>query len=135
MSKTTYFIPTYIIVSTERVARFFLHYVQKLYNLLCIILDYRLQFVTLFTRELYYLLRVKVILSTTQYLQTNRQTKQVNLKLNQYIWLFVSKRQDYQHDLTSFYYSLFDILILTSSPSSIIFLYQLQQSKVLNVNI
>lgn len=86
-------------------------------------LDHRLQFVTLFIRELYYLLSIKVTLSTTWYSQTSRQTKWINSELDQYLWLFISKRQDNWHDLTSFYYSLFYISILISSPSLTVFSY------------
>ena len=63
VSKTANFIPIHIIITIERIARLFLHYVWKLHSLLtCVILDKGLQFIVFFTKELYYLLRVEIVL-------------------------------------------------------------------------
>ena len=60
-----YFILTYTIISIEKVIRLFLYYVWKFHNLFThIISDYDPQFVALFTKKLYYLLRIEVASST-----------------------------------------------------------------------
>ena len=65
VSKRTHFIPAYITVTMKNITRLFLYYVWKLHSLLtCIVLDQELQFVVLFMKELYYLLKVKIVLST-----------------------------------------------------------------------
>jgi len=61
MSKRTHFILIYTTVTMESIARLFLHYVWKLYSLSSyVVLDRGLQFVALFTKKLYYLLRVEI---------------------------------------------------------------------------
>ena len=63
VSKTANFIPIHIIITIERIAWLFLYYVWKLHSLLtCVILDKGLQFIVFFTKELYYLLRVEIVL-------------------------------------------------------------------------
>jgi len=81
--KRAYFIPTNTTVATESIAKLFLYNVWKLYSLSnCMVLDKGLQFVLLFTKKLYQLLRVEIAFSTTWYLQLDRQTEQVNQKLD-----------------------------------------------------
>jgi len=83
-----------------KAARLFLHQVWKLYGLpKCVISDCGPQFIARFTRELYYLLEIKLASSTAWYPQTDGQTERVNQKLDQYLWLFVNKRQDDWYDL------------------------------------
>jgi len=82
-------------VTVEGAARLFLHQVWKLHGLpKCVILDHGPQFIARFTRELYCLLGIKLASSTAQYSQTDGQTERVNQELDQYLWLFVNKRQD-----------------------------------------
>ena len=50
-------------------------------------------------RELYYLFGIKIVLFITWYLQTDRQTEQINQELNQYLQLFISKSKDDWHDI------------------------------------
>ena len=57
------------------------------------------QFVIQFTRELYQLLGIKVATSTAYHLQTDRQTECLNQELEQYIRLFINKRQSDWDDL------------------------------------
>ena len=93
--KRAHFIPTHMTVTVEGVARLFLHQVWKLHSLSkYVILDCRPQFVACFTKELYCLLEIKLVSSTAWHPQTNRQTEHVNQELDQYLWLFVNKRQD-----------------------------------------
>jgi len=87
-------------VTAEGAARLFLHQVWKLHSLpTCIVLDHRPQFVASFTRELYRLLGIKLASSTAWHSQTDGQTERVNQELDQYLWLFVNKRQDNWYDL------------------------------------
>ena len=87
-------------VTVEGAARLFLYNIWKLYGLpQHIILDHRPQFVVLFTRELYWLLGVQLASSTAWHPQTDRQIEYVNQELDQYLWLFVNKRQDDWYDL------------------------------------
>jgi len=61
VSKQVHFIPTHMTVTAEGAARLFLHQVWKLHGLLkCVILDRGPQFVARFTKELYYLLGIKL---------------------------------------------------------------------------
>ena len=92
VSKQAHFILTYMTVTAEEAARFFLHQVWKLHGLLkCVVLDCRPQFVTRFTRELYHLLGIKLTSSIAWHPQTDRQTERVNQELDQYLWLFVNE--------------------------------------------
>lgn len=62
MSKKIYFILTHITVIAESTAKLTLYYVWKHYSLSTyIMLDRGLQFIVLFTKELYYLFRVKIV--------------------------------------------------------------------------
>ena len=100
VSKRAHFIPTHTTVTAEGVARLFLHQVWKLHSLpTCVVSDCGPQFVARFTRELYRLLGIKLASSTAWHPQTNRQTERVNQELDQYLRLFVNKRQDDWYDL------------------------------------
>jgi len=87
-------------VTVEGAARLFLHQVWKLHGLpKYIVSDRRPQFVACFTRELYYLLGIKLASFTAWHPQTNGQTERVNQELDQYLRLFVNERQDDWYDL------------------------------------
>jgi len=89
-----------MMVTAEGAARLFLHQVWKLHGLpKYVISDRRPQFVACFTRELYRLLGIKLASSTAWYPQTDGQTECVNQELDQYLQLFVNKRQDNWYDL------------------------------------
>ena len=65
VSKQAHFILIHMTVMAEGAARLFLHQVWKLHSLpMCIVLDRGPQFVAHFTRELYYLLGIKLVSST-----------------------------------------------------------------------
>ena len=55
--------------------------------------DRELQFAAELTKKLNQILGIKTKLSTSFYLQTDRQTKQINQELEQYPWFFVDHRQ------------------------------------------
>jgi len=100
VSKQAHFIPMHMTVIAEGVTRLFLHQVWKLYGLLtCVVLDHGPQFVTRFTRELYHLLGIKLASSTAWHPQTDGQMEHINQELDQYLQLFVNKRQDDWYDL------------------------------------
>jgi len=100
VSKQAHFILMHITVTVEGAARLFLHQVWKLHGLpKCIILDRGPQFVARFTKELYYLLGIKLVSSIAWHSQTNRQMECVNQELDQYLWLFVNKQQDNWYNL------------------------------------
>jgi len=92
VSKRTHFILTYTTVTAERAARLFLYQVWKLHSLLkCIVLDRRPQFIACFTKELYWLLGIKLVSSTAWHPQSDRQIECINQELDQYLQLFVNK--------------------------------------------
>jgi len=64
ISKSTYFILTYTTtITAEGTARLFLYYIWKLHGLLNhVVLDRNLQFVILFTQELYHFLEIEITL-------------------------------------------------------------------------
>jgi len=95
VSREVYFIPIHTTVTVEEAARLFLHHVWKLYGLLKrVVSDRGPQFVASFTKELYRLLGIRLSSSTAWHPQTDRQTEHVNQELNQFLCLFVNKRQD-----------------------------------------
>jgi len=62
VSKRAYFIPIHTTVTAEGAARLFLYQVWKLHSLpRCVVSDCGPQFVARFTRELYYLLGIKLV--------------------------------------------------------------------------
>jgi len=95
VSKWAHFIPTHTTVTAEGAARLFLHQVWKLHGLpKYVVSDRGLQFIARFTRELYQLLGIKLASATAWHPQTDGQTERVNQELDQYLRLFVNKRQD-----------------------------------------
>jgi len=87
-------------VTVEGAARLFLHQVWKLHSLpMCVVSDHGPQFVARFTRELYRLLGIKLVSSTAWHPQTDGQTEHINQELDQYLQLFVNKRQDNWYNL------------------------------------
>jgi len=66
---TAHFILIHTTVTTERIARLFLHYMWKLHGFSTyVISDRSLQFIILFTKEFYYLFGVKIALFIVWYL-------------------------------------------------------------------
>jgi hypothetical protein len=57
------------------------------------------QFTAAFTTEFYHLLGIKAAKTTVYHPQADGQTEQVNQKLEQYLWLFISERQKNWMDL------------------------------------
>jgi len=82
VSKKAYFASTYTTITVKYTVRLFLHHTWKLHGLSnCIFLDQELQFVVLFTKELYSLLSVEITLFIAWHPQTDGKTEQVNQEL------------------------------------------------------
>jgi hypothetical protein len=95
VSKCSHFIPTHTTITALGSARLYLQNVWKLHGLPNSMLsDRRPQFVAEFMRELYCLLGITILSSTTYHPQLDGQTEHVNQELEQYIQIFVSKRQN-----------------------------------------
>jgi len=81
--KQAHFVLTHMTVTAEGAARLFLHQIWKLYSLpIHIVSDRRPQFVAHFTRELYHMLRIKLVSSTAWHSQTDRQMERINQELD-----------------------------------------------------
>ena len=93
----TYFVATTKEILAEELAQLFRDNIWKLYRLLKnVISDKRPQFIVNLTKKLNKILGIKMKLLIFFYLQTNRQTKQINQKLEQYLQFFVDYRQKNQ---------------------------------------
>ncbi|ESK80729.1 hypothetical protein Moror_16581 [Moniliophthora roreri MCA 2997] len=97
-----HFLPTHTTINAEGAARLYLKEVWKHHGLpVNMISDRGTQFVAEFTRELYWLLGIKLAASTAYHPQTDGQTEQVNQELEEYLCLFVSHCQDDWDELLS----------------------------------
>ena len=94
LSKITYFVTMTEETLAERLVKLFRDNIWKLHGLLESVVSNRgPQFVAELTRELNKMLGIETKLSTVFYLQIDRQTEQINQKLEQYLWFFVDHRQ------------------------------------------
>ena len=95
VSKVSHFIPTHTTITALGAAHLFLAHVWKHHRLLKqVVLDQGPQFVAELTWELYRLLGIKLAATTAYHPQGDGQTERVNQELEQYLRLFVNKRQD-----------------------------------------
>jgi len=102
VSKRVHFVPTYTTVTVEEAARLFLHHVWKLHSLpKRVVSDHGPQFVASFTKKLYRLLGIWLSSSIAWHPQTDRQVECVNQELDQFLHLFVNKRQNDWYNLLS----------------------------------
>jgi len=100
VSKRVHFVRTYTTVIVEEVARLFLHHVWKLHGLpKRVVSDRGPQFVASFTKKLYRLLGIRLSSSIAWHPQTDRQTECINQELDQFLHLFVNKRQNGWYNL------------------------------------
>jgi transposase InsO family protein len=98
--KWAHFIPTHTTITALRTVWSFLNNVWKLHRLpFNVLSDQGPQFIVKFMKELYKLLGIKMLASTTYHPQSNGQTEHVNQELEWYIQLFVGERQDDWDDL------------------------------------
>jgi len=100
VSKRVHFVPMHTTVTAEEAARLFLHHIWKLHSLpKCVVSNHGPQFIASFTKELYRLLGIQLSSSTAWHPQMDRQTEHVNQELNQFLRLFVNKRQNDWYNL------------------------------------
>ena len=79
LSTIVYFVVAMEEISVEELVRLFRNNIQKLYELpKSVILDMKPQFVVKLTKELNSILEIKTRLLIVFYLQTDRQTEQIN---------------------------------------------------------
>jgi transposase InsO family protein len=92
LTKRTHFIPTHTTINAEGTALLFLKEVWKHHETPRVVISNRgPQFVAVFTRELYKLLGIKLVMSTAYHPQTGRQTERVNQVLEGYLCIFTSQ--------------------------------------------
>ena len=95
VTKRAHFISTVTTISAAGTAQLFLSNVWKHHGLPWkVVSDRGPQFVAEFTRELYWLLGIKLAATTAYHPQGDGQTEWVNQELEQYLCLFTNQRQD-----------------------------------------
>jgi len=95
VGKCSHFIETVTTVTAAGAANLYLRNVWKLHGLLRKVMSDRgPQFIAAFLKELYQLLGIEAMTSTTYHPQTDGQTERVNQELEQYLWIFIRERQD-----------------------------------------
>ena len=94
VGKRAHFVETTTTVTAVGAANLYLRNVWKLHGLpRRVVSDRGPQFVAAFMKELYRLLGIEAATSTAYHPQTDGQTEWVNQELEQYLRIFVSKRQ------------------------------------------
>jgi transposase InsO family protein len=95
LTKRVHFIPTHTTINAEGTALLFLKEVWKHHGTPRVVVSDRgPQFVAAFTRELYKLLGIKLVMSMAYHPQTDGQMECVNQVLEGYLRIFTSRRQD-----------------------------------------
>ena len=95
VTKCGHFVDTVTMLSTVGMARLYIQHIWKHHSLpKKAIFDRGPQFVVEFMKELYQLLGIKLAATTTYHPQGDGQTERINQELEQYLQLFVNKRQD-----------------------------------------
>ena len=103
LSKITHFVTTTEETLAEGLAQLFRDNIWKLYELPeSMVLDKIPQFAAEITQELNKILGIEMKLLIVFYLQTDKQTEQINQELEQYLRFFINHRQkDWQEWLAS----------------------------------
>ena len=103
VTKWSHFMSTVTTLSATGTAQLYLRHIWKHHSLpKRVVSDRGPQFVAEFTKELYWLLRVKLAATTTYPPQGDRQTERINQELKQFLCLFINQRQDDWDDLLPF---------------------------------
>ena len=103
VTKCSHFMSMVMTISSIRAAQLYIQHVWKHHGLpKRVVSDRGLQFVAEFTREIYWLLGIKLVAITAYHPQGDRQTERVNQELEQFLWLFINQRQDNWDDLLPF---------------------------------
>ena len=98
LTKMSHFVPCNSDISARGFAWLFLENVVHAHGILCkVISDRGTQFNSSFTKEFYKMLGVTSNMSTAYHPQMDGQMEWVNRDLIQYLWIFVSYRQDDWH--------------------------------------
>ena len=86
VSKQAHFIPTTTMIMALGAAQLYMAHMWKLHGLLRqVVSDQGPQFIADLTRELYWLLKIKLAATTAYHLQGDGQTERVNQELEQYL--------------------------------------------------
>ena len=103
VTKWSHFVSTVTTLSAAGTARLYLWHIWKHHGLpRREVLDRGPKFVVEFTRELYWLLGVKLAATTTYHHQGDGQMERINQELKQFLHLFINQRQDDWEDLLPF---------------------------------
>lgn len=101
-TKLVHFIPTNEVIDSNDTTTLYLHNIWKHHRTLEEIISNRgLVFVPKFTKRLYELLCIKPSPTTTFHPQSDNQTERINQILEQYLHIFMARRQDDWSDLLS----------------------------------
>ena len=100
ITKQSHFVSTVTTLSASGTAQLYLQHIWKHHRLpKKVVLDRGPQFVAEFTKELYQILRIKLVATMVYHLQGDGQMEQVNQEFEQYLHLFTNQRQDDWDDL------------------------------------
>ena len=103
VTKQSHFVSTVTTLSAAGTIQLYLWHIWKHHSLpKRVVSDRGPQFIVEFTRELYWLLGVKLAATTTYHPQRDRQTERINQELEQFLHLFINQRQDDWDDLLPF---------------------------------
>ena len=103
MFPNSHFVGTVTTLSAARTAQLYLQHIWKHHGLpKKVVSDRGPQFAAEFTKELYQILRIKLVATTAYHPQGDGQMEQVNQELEQYLRLFTNQRQDDWDNLLPF---------------------------------
>ena len=95
LSKEAYFLPCITMITSQGVANLYKEHVFREHGLpQKVISDQGSQFVSSFMRNLYNLLRIEANPSMAYHPQTDRQTEGMNQELEEYLRIYVNKKQN-----------------------------------------
>ena len=103
VTKWSHFVSTVTTLSAAGTAQLYLRHIWKHHGLpKKVVSDRGPQFIAEFMKELYRLLGIKLSATTAYHPQGDGQTEWVNQELEQFLCLFINKRQDDWDDLLPF---------------------------------
>ena len=95
VTKRSHFVSTVTTLSSVGAAQLYIWHIWKHHGLPWrVVSDRGLQFVAEFTKEIYWLLWIKLAATTAYHPQGNGQTERINQELEQFLRLFINQRQD-----------------------------------------
>ena len=118
VTKPSHFVGTVTTLSATGTAQLYLQHIWKHHGLPNkVVSDRGPQFVAEFTKELYWILRIKLAATTAYHPQGDGQMEWVNQELKQYLRLFTNQRQDDWDDLLPFAEFQYNNHVHTATPS------------------